>query len=226
MRSFVACLIGLMIVWTSSNVSGGEYAGEFLRNGIGARALAMGSAYVSIADDATAPYWNPAGVSLLHRPQSVAMHASLFDNLATHQFLGVVLPLPGNVAIAFSWNRLSVDDMKLTSELYGTLEERINNPEYRAPAPEGYFSNSDNALYFTFSKTIEFLAPLGWSYTDLPMTFSMGANLKYISQNIYDFSGSGLGLDLGFLMQLDGSRLTSYDPLGTLIQSFTRLLRN
>ena len=41
------------------------YAGEFLSLGAGARSLALGSAYVAIADDAPAGYWNPAGLAYL-----------------------------------------------------------------------------------------------------------------------------------------------------------------
>ena len=49
------------------SASGGwatKYAGEFLALGVGARALGMGGAFVSLADDATAAYWNPAGIVL------------------------------------------------------------------------------------------------------------------------------------------------------------------
>lgn len=207
-----------LIVLISSSVYGGEYGGEFLRNGIGARALAMGGTYVSIADDATAVYWNPAGVSLLQRPQFVAMYASLYDDLASHQFLGMILPLPGDVALGFSWNHLGVSDIPIFPELEGTAEERYADPNRRGKGvPTGYFSDSENAFYFTFSKTVQFLAPLGWSYSDLPLTFSMGTNLKYIVHNVGEYaSGNGIGLDLGVLLQVDGASLTAYDPLGTI----------
>ena len=41
--------------------SGGD-SGSFLRLGIGIRALSMGGAFTSLADDAAAVYWNPAGM--------------------------------------------------------------------------------------------------------------------------------------------------------------------
>src|SRR5512139_184337 len=37
------------------------------RTGVGARALAMGGAYTAVADDATAGYWNPAGLTGIER---------------------------------------------------------------------------------------------------------------------------------------------------------------
>lgn len=41
----------------------GGMPGEFLRWGIGGRALGMGRAYTALAEDATACYWNPAGLA-------------------------------------------------------------------------------------------------------------------------------------------------------------------
>ena len=41
----------------------GTTAAKFLSIGVGSKAVGMGGAYTSIANDATAMYWNPAGVS-------------------------------------------------------------------------------------------------------------------------------------------------------------------
>lgn len=196
----------------------GEYGGEFLRNGIGARGLALGNTYASIADDATAPYWNPAGASLLRQSQVMAMYAPLFNGLASHQYVGAVLPLPGGVALGLSLNRLSIDHIPVFARLNGTPEDRYANPENRGTGvAERYFGDTQSAYYFTFSKTVTFLAPLGWSYTSLPVNFSAGANLKYLSHTIGDYgSGSGVGVDVGVLLQVDGAQLTSYDPLGRI----------
>ena len=40
----------------------GTTAAQFLKIGVGARAIGMGGAFVAVADDATAIYWNPAGI--------------------------------------------------------------------------------------------------------------------------------------------------------------------
>lgn len=41
------------------------YADEFFGRGLGLRAMAMGGAFVAVADDATAGFWNPAGLAQL-----------------------------------------------------------------------------------------------------------------------------------------------------------------
>jgi hypothetical protein len=43
----------------------GTIGAQFLKIGVGARATGMGEAYTSIADDASAVYWNPAGIARL-----------------------------------------------------------------------------------------------------------------------------------------------------------------
>lgn len=51
----------LLILISSLSVS--LFAGGFALSGVGSRATAMGGAYRGLADDATAMYWNPAGLA-------------------------------------------------------------------------------------------------------------------------------------------------------------------
>ena len=53
------------------------FAGEFMTLGAGARAIGMGGAYAALADDASAAYWNPAGLAQLDRTQAAFMHSTL-----------------------------------------------------------------------------------------------------------------------------------------------------
>jgi long-chain fatty acid transport protein len=46
----------------------GLFANGLNLNGFGARATAMGGAYVSLANDITAVFWNPAGLALIKQP--------------------------------------------------------------------------------------------------------------------------------------------------------------
>lgn len=48
--------------------------------GSGARALGMGSAFIAVADDATAASWNPAGLTQLEAPEISAVLSYKFNN--------------------------------------------------------------------------------------------------------------------------------------------------
>jgi type IX secretion system protein PorV len=48
----------------------GTFDGQFLKIGVGARAEAMGGAFVGVADDATALFWNAAGIARIDPEKS------------------------------------------------------------------------------------------------------------------------------------------------------------
>ncbi|MBI5574362.1 MAG: PorV/PorQ family protein [Elusimicrobia bacterium] len=58
----------------------GGLPGYFLDLGVGARALGMGRSFVAVADDVSAVYWNPAGLSRLERGEISLTHISLFED--------------------------------------------------------------------------------------------------------------------------------------------------
>ena len=77
---FKTMILGLMLTLMSTaavlagDAEGGQ-AGEFLRYGADVRSLGMGRAYVALADDASALYYNPSGLMGLKRGYSFyAMH--------------------------------------------------------------------------------------------------------------------------------------------------------
>jgi len=79
----------------------GETGFAFLKLGVGARPMGMGSAYVAIADDATATYWNPAGLASLTGTQITAMHNEWIQDFR-QEFVAVGTKLgPGVVGFSF-----------------------------------------------------------------------------------------------------------------------------
>jgi hypothetical protein len=57
----------------------------------GARANAMGESFVALSDDATAPWWNPAGLAFIGGNQISLMHSQLVPDLADdvyYEYLG------------------------------------------------------------------------------------------------------------------------------------------
>jgi len=59
----ISLVLALAAVMTT-----GLFANGLNLNGFGARATAMGGAYISLANDVTAVFWNPAGLALLKQP--------------------------------------------------------------------------------------------------------------------------------------------------------------
>ncbi|MDZ7346886.1 MAG: hypothetical protein ONA69_08860, partial [candidate division KSB1 bacterium] len=77
--------------------------GEFLRYGVGGRAMGMGQAFVGLADDANAVYWNPAGLIAAPRAQFTSMYANLYLD-SRYNFIGLVLPRQiKHFALGFGW---------------------------------------------------------------------------------------------------------------------------
>ena len=59
--------------------------------GFGARAMGMGNAFVALADDPTALYWNPAGLDYIYQQSLTFFHASLPEG-GLYDFLGYAYP--------------------------------------------------------------------------------------------------------------------------------------
>lgn len=152
----------------------GTTAAKFLSIGVGARANAMGGAYSSIANDASAMYWNPAGIAEITEVQTLFTYTKMFADINIDYF-GVVLPAGSIGNFGISVTALNVGEMDVTSEYYpeGTGEK---------------FSAGSYAFALTYAKYIT-------------EDFSVGANVKYIREDIYNSSASGFGFDIGTIFK-------------------------
>jgi long-subunit fatty acid transport protein len=80
----------------------GETGFVFLKIGVGARAMGMGSAFVALADDPTSVYWNPAGLASIEKTQVTVMHNEWILDFR-QEFVAVGTQLgPGTVGFGFS----------------------------------------------------------------------------------------------------------------------------
>lgn len=204
---FFANLIALIRVEAAEE---GSHAAEFLGHGVGARALGMGSMFVSIADDATATYWNPAGLAQIEKHAFSAMYSESFGidggrfltkGLVQYNFVNYVQQIENIGTIGISWIRLGVDDIPLTTfvdkngnGILGDFDDRNNNRIKEAgelyidlPIIAGTFSNTDNAVLISYARQV---GP----------RIALGANLKLLRQSIFENRGNGFGVDLGLLL--------------------------
>ena len=169
-----------------------KFAAEFLRIGIGARALGMGGSFVSIADDASATYWNPAGLVQLESREAMGMHASQFGGVVNHDVLGVVSPLSTpdrRVAIGLTAIRLAVDHIKVTKD--AKVGEDANGNPIIDPNRVDERSAYDLAFFLTYARAMS-------------DRWSTGLNVKVIRQSLVGEGASfGIGFDLGVLYRPD-----------------------
>jgi hypothetical protein len=77
---------------------------------VGARPLGLGRAYSAIADDASALYWNPAGLAGLARSDLVLVYARPYAAQGLHTSYGSVARPLKQGTVAFSWNHVGVSD--------------------------------------------------------------------------------------------------------------------
>lgn len=167
--------------FVSSISKSGTTSAAFLEIGVGARAVAMGGAFVGIADDATAAYWNVAGLGRLRKGEVTAMHADWFVDTSL-DYVAAALPINrGTVALHF------------TSFLIG------DEPVRTVEQPEGtgaFFNGGSMAMGAAFA----------WNLTD---RFTVGFNGKFIRETIASSTASAVAIDFGtiFVTPLNGMRL-------------------
>ena len=99
---FVSTLLSQTNVATTS--------ASFLEIGSGAKSLSMGGAFVSVANDVSALYWNTASIVNIDRP-SVQFYHSPWLVETEYYYGGVVIPLSSADAIGFSYTSIGMDEM-------------------------------------------------------------------------------------------------------------------
>lgn len=161
------------------------YTNEFLNIGAGARAMAMGNATVASVNDATAGYWNPAGLAFIRdQPTFSAMHASYFSGIAGYDFLAAAIPTKDDKrTFGITALRFGVDNIPNTLSLVDPQSGQLNWNNVSS------FSASDYAFLLSYGQVIK--------NTD-DMKISFGGNVKIIYRNVGSFGHAwGLGIDGG-----------------------------
>lgn len=174
---YIAILLGINCIETNAQIFptlGGQRAGistaQFLKIGVGARATALGDAFVAIANDPSALYWNPAGLVQFENDEIIFDHNNWVVDI-NHDFLGGVYHFGESYAIGVALTGLSMDDMPVTTEFapFGTGE---------------FFSFGDIAIGLTYAQKM----------TD---KFSFGVTVRYIEETLDKLKMRGVMIDLG-----------------------------
>lgn len=189
------------------NSNAGTSSFPFLKINISARAVAMGGAFTGLADDESALYYNPAGITAIDDTKYiVGYHDYLFDTQSG--FLGYIKPINDRRTIGFYLSYLN----------FGSFTQTDENGDIT-----GDFGGGDLLLAVSFAQKKDH-------------QISFGATAKFIYEKIDVYSASGLALDLaakynsdrgrfgaGLMLQNIGFQLSSLgetkDKLPTTIRS-------
>jgi hypothetical protein len=90
-RSLALLLAALLLQGQAFAAGAGTSTGQLLKLPLGTRAIGMGEAFTAMADDTSALYWNPAGMSLLQQKEVTFMHSSLIESI-NYEHLAFVAP--------------------------------------------------------------------------------------------------------------------------------------
>jgi len=165
----------MVLVTKASNITKvGTTSASFLEIGAGAKAIGMGSAFVAIANDASALYWNVAGIARIEKNQLIFSYNKWFADIK-YNYFGGIFPAGNMGTFGAFITYLSTDDMA------------VRTIEY----PEGT-GEKFNATDFA----------MGLSYAiNLTDRFSIGFTTKYVSEKIWHMKSHAIAFDIGTLFQ-------------------------
>ena len=182
-----------------------KYAGEFISTGVGARALGMGSAFVSVADDVTAGYWNAAGLASIDNQQASFMHSERFAGIVSYDYAAYARPYANDRAISFSMIRLGVEGIPNTTNAlldYGTDgipgTDDPDGTEGNGQLDFGERLDEDAITRFNDSEWAFYL-----SYgRQLNERFAYGGSVKFLRKAFANHSANGIGFDIALKYRL------------------------
>ncbi len=174
----VLLLISTGVFAQSGNTKVGTTSANFIQMEIGARAIALGGAYVAVADDATAMFWNAAGIGLVDNGNAVYQFGSRYADIA-HHYAGFVYGLGSDDKIGIMINYVDVGEMEITT---------LQSPDGTGQS----FTASNLAIGLTYARQL----------TD---RVYVGIQGKFIQENIWMESANGFALDIGAIYKIEES---------------------
>lgn len=173
-KAGLCVLLGVSVLFADSGrmTNVGTTAAPFLEVGVGSRAIGMGGAFVAVANDVSALYWNPAGLCRLEQGEAVFERVEWLADISFN-YLGAALPFQRWGTAGVFLNAMTIPHMKVRTVDYpdGTGEE---------------FDASSYAFGLTYS----------FGLTD---RFSLGFTGKYVSERIWHEKTSTVAVDIGTL---------------------------
>lgn len=156
----------------------GTSAFDSLNIEMGARAIAMGGAYVAAANDPTALYWNPACLALSENTMVSVSYNKWFEDIYQNMFAISSRRYKGSYNIGAAMSYLSVPSF----DAYSVHDEQIGQ---------------------TQAYDLATMVGMSWTYDK----FSVGAGYKYLKQKLDVTTVDTYSIDTGLLLSLMRNRL-------------------
>jgi hypothetical protein len=192
---------GLLMAFlmAGSGLSAANYTNEVLAIGVGARPLGMGGAFVGMADDSSAVYWNPAGLPAINHIEVAAIQqgrqvGDMINEVGSrYTFISGGMSMPNLGTFGVGFLRFAVDDIPYVDPNNPTNAGIINGTQSNAePVVGGTFKQQDLALFGAWGKSV------------LPM-LKVGVALKMVTGGTdglpQNASYNYLGADLAALLE-------------------------
>lgn len=160
-KYFVAALLTVIFVsGLYSQDKGGTAGLTFLKIDVSARAMGMAGSFIGVADDASALYYNPAGIINLKQPEVIATYYRYAGEI-NYSYLGAVYPIPAmNACVGIQGSFLSVGEMTVTT------------PDFSSYEGNGQTFGATDMMF-------------GLSYAQVLTTkFNVGGTVKLINENL------------------------------------------
>jgi len=180
MRRFLNVLVSFLALAGTALAPGQALAAgspgfAFLKLGVGARAMGMGSAYVALADDPTALYWNPAGLAGAEGAQLIVMHNEWIQDFR-QEFAGVSRQM-GKGTAGFGVSGFYTSEMEKRDDVGNLI---------------GHFGFNDFAVTGAYAHR-------------LPQGGAGGLAVKFIREMIDQETATAVAFDLGGRLPLGSS---------------------
>jgi hypothetical protein len=172
LAAFVAAVFGRVSVAGESSLS----TAGFLRVGVGAKAMGLGEAFTAVADDASAVYWNPAGLGRLDKRQVQFSHYDWYQDVKIE-----------NLYCAFPRGRFG----------FGAGITYLGFGKFQSYDDDG--NPGDELSLYNLAASVSF------SYS-LTENFSIGVTGKYIEQSFDIVKGTSFAGDVGLMADFNSVR--------------------
>lgn len=200
-RALLTLLVLLLTLSSAGSALASVAGAASLQIPPSARFNGLGQSGVALADDATAAWWNPAGLGFMTGRTLGLMHSQLVPDLADdiyYEYAGWVHQLEGWGTYALSMVYLS----------YGKSVQTTDSPD-----PEGTFSSYEFAPMLSYGVRLDENTAIGLGLKYIRVDL---APVEVVPDYNQDGAGSSVAVDLGFLRRIGaynvGLALSNFGP--------------